>query len=390
LHLAEEAAPHLVGREQKVWLERLEIERDNLRLTVGYFLSVPARHEQALRMGIALRRLWVARGHWAEGTELLRAALELPGAHAPRALRGAALCAAGQMCARRSEHLDAEGFYEEALQIGRALNDETMIAESLAGLAWAALSTGHQREAKPLADEAVSHARLAGERGQLGLVLERRASVNYDALDVSQADYAEALECLREVEDLYSIGIVENNIGDLELLLGHPEEARVHIEAAIAISHELDDTSVVYCYLNLACANLLSGDLDGARRSYLDALRGARRAGDQFIVANAVLGFSLCESAEGHDDAAAELHGVADGLLTQLGAVLEVGEARRRADDQSALRARLGDAAFEAAYEAGGALAPGEGIARAVATGQPMTAAASAASAASTDSTSAS
>jgi predicted ATPase/class 3 adenylate cyclase len=372
LHLAEEAAPHLVGREQKAWLERLEIERDNLRLAVGYFLSVPSRHEQALRMGIALRRLWVARGHWAEGSELLRAALELPGAHAPRRLRAAALCAAGQMCARRSEHLDAEASYEEALQIGRAINDETIIAESLAGLAWAALSTGHQREAKPLADEAVVHARLAGERGQLGLVLERRASVNYDALEVCQADYAEALECLREVEDLYSIGIVENNIGDLELLLGHPEEARAHIEVAIAISHELDDTSVVYCYLNLASAKLLSGDLDGARRSYLDALRGARRAGDQFIVANAVLGFSLCESADGRDEAAAELHGVADGLLSQLGAVLEVGEARLRADDQNALRARMGDARFAAAYEAGGALTPGDGIARAVASASPV------------------
>jgi predicted ATPase/class 3 adenylate cyclase len=372
LNLAEEAAPHLVGREQKVWLERLEIERDNLRLAVGYFLSVPARHEQALRMGIALRRLWVARGHWAEGSELLRAALGLPGAHAPRALRGAALCAAGQMSARRSEHLDAEASYEEALQIGRALNDETMIAESMAGLAWAALSLSHQAEARPLADEAVSHARLAGELGQLGLVLERRASVNYDNLELCRADYAESLECLREAEDLYSIGIVENNIGDFELLLGHPEEARVHIEAAIAISHELEDTSVVYCYLNLACANLLSGDLDGARRSYLDALQGAHRAGDQFIVANAVMGFALCESADGHDGEAAELHGVADGLLTQLGAVLEVGEARRRADDQEALRARLGGAAFEAAYNAGGALAPGEGIARAVTSAAPL------------------
>ena len=368
LDLAEEAAPHLIGRDQKVWLARLEIERDNLRLAMGYFLSVPARHEQALRMGIALRRLWVARGHWAEGTEMLRAALELPGAHAPRALRAAALCAAGQMSARRSEHLDAQGHYTEALQIGRALNDDSMIAECLAGLAWAALSLGHQEEAKPLADEAVEHARSSGDLGQLGLVLERRASVNYDDLDVAKADYAEALTYLRRVEDLYSIGIVENNIGDLELLLGHPEAARAHIESAIVISHELEDTSVIYCYLNLACANLLSGDLDEALDSYLDALRGARRAGDQFIVANAILGFALCRSAEGDDAEAAELHGVTDGLLSQIGAVLEVGEAKLRGEDQDRLRARMGTANFDAAYGAGVSLPATEGVARALAT----------------------
>jgi tetratricopeptide (TPR) repeat protein len=335
---------------------------------MGYFLSVPARHEHALRMGIALRRLWVARGHWAEGTEMLRAALELPGAHAPRALRGAALCAAGQMCARRSEHLDAQAYYTEGLQIGRALGDESMMAECLAGLAWAALSLGHHEEAKPLADEAVQHARAGGDLDQLGLVLERRASVNYDDLEVAQADYTESLEHLRRVEDLYSIGIVENNIGDFELLMGRPEVARAHIESAIVISHDLDDTSVIYCYLNLACANLLTGDLGEARDSYFDALRGARRAGDQFIVANSLLGFALCCSAEGDDVTAAELHGVTDAALAQLGSVLEVGEAKRRSEDQDALRARCGPANFEAAYAAGMSLSAGDGIARALAT----------------------
>jgi predicted ATPase/class 3 adenylate cyclase len=368
LDLAEEAAPHLSGRDQKLWLARLEVERDNLRLAMGYFLSVPARHEQALRMGIALRRLWVARGHWAEGTEMLRAALELPGAHAPRALRGAALCAAGQMSARRSEHLDAQAHYTEGLQIGRALSDESMIAECLAGLAWAALSLGHLEEAKPLADEAVQHARTAGDLGQLGLVLERRASCNYDDLDLAKADYAEALLHLRRVEDLYSIGIVENNIGDLELLLGHPETARAHIESAIVISHDLDDSSVIYCYLNLASANLLSGDLDEAKAAYFDALRGAQRAGDQFIVANSLLGFALCRSAEGADAEAAELHGVTDGVLAQLGAVLEVGEAKLRGEDHDRLRTRMGATRFEAAYGTGLSLPVADGVARAVAT----------------------
>jgi predicted ATPase/class 3 adenylate cyclase len=367
---AERSAPYLIGSEQKQWLTRLEVEQDNLRSAMGYFLSVPARHEQALRLGIALRRLWLARGHWAEGRELLSAALELPGAHAPRGLRALALCAAGQMCARRSEHHDAQVHYAEALQIGAALGDDALIGESLAGLAWAALSLGHHEEAVPLADEAVLHARAAGNLQLLGLVLERRASVNYDSFESSMTDYAESLELLRGVGDLYSVGIAENNMGDLELLVGNHEAARPHIEAAIAISHELEDTSIVYCYLNLGSASLLSGDIVGARLSYLDAIRGARRTGDQFIVANAALGFALCLSADGHDEEAAELHGVADTLLAQLGAVLEVGEARRHTEDHARLRQRMGERSFGASYRAGQSLPPVEGIAKAVASGQ--------------------
>ncbi len=368
LGLAERVAPQLIGPAQKEWLERLALERDNLRSAMGYFLSVPSRHEQALRLGIALRRFWLALGHWAEGSELLTAALELPGSHAPRSLRAAALCVAGQMSARRSEHLDAQGQYSRALQIARAIGDDAVTAESLAGMAWAALCLGHQREAAPLADEAVLHARAAGDPQLLGLVLERRASVNYDQVEISRRDYAESLELLRQVEDLYSVGIVENNLGDLDLLVGDPESARPHIAAAIAISHELNDTSVIYCYLNLGTANLLTGQLDAARQSFLDALHGARRTGDQFIVANAILGFALCLSAEGSAAQAAELHGVVDGLLRQQGAVLEVGEARRREDDQARLRAALGDQAFRSRHRAGLELALPVALRRSVAT----------------------
>jgi tetratricopeptide (TPR) repeat protein len=194
--------------------------------------------------------------------------------------------------------------------------------------------------------------------------------VNYDSRDSSMADYAESLQLLRQVGDLYSIGIAENNVGDLELLTGNHEAARPHIEAAIAISRELEDTSIVYCYLNLGSASLLGGDIDSARASYLDAIGGARRTGDQFVVANATLGFALCLSAEGHDEEAAELHGVADALLAQVGAVLEVGEARRRTEDHARLAQRMGEGSFEAAYRAGQSLPAVEGIAEAMASGR--------------------
>ena len=366
LSLVQRAAPGLIGADQRVWLERLEVERDNLRVAMSYLLGTTARHEQALRFGISLRRFWHARGYWGEGHELLAAALALPGAHAPRQLRALALNAAGQMCVRRSDHAAGERYYEEALQLGQVLNDEAVIAESLAGLAWFALSEGRRGDGVPLVDQALEHARSSGNRQVIGLVLERRASIDLTDLDRSRSDYAEALEHLRAVHDLFSIGIVENNMADLELLDGNPEKARRHLDAAIAICHELDDKSVVYCYLNLGTAGVLSGDHIAARSAYLLSLHGAQRTGDQFIIANSVLGIALCASAEGHEAEAAELHGVADGLLAALGGVLEVTETKLHDEDQLKLRANLGDDQFATLHAAGLALEATEGVARAV------------------------
>ena len=78
LELAERVAPHLTGGDQKAWLDLLEIERENLRVTIGLFLESDSRHhEDALRMCVALRRFWFARGYWNEASEFVTAALQL-------------------------------------------------------------------------------------------------------------------------------------------------------------------------------------------------------------------------------------------------------------------------------------------------------------------------
>ena len=95
------------------------------------------------------------------------------------------------------------------------------------GIAWAAFSLGQREAAVPIMDEALDHARRAGNPQLLGTVLERRASINYSDLTQARANYAEALEHLRTAEDLMNIGIVENNLADLELIMGNTESARI-------------------------------------------------------------------------------------------------------------------------------------------------------------------
>ena len=66
LELAEAAAPMLKSAEQQTWLDRLEIEHDNLRAALAWSLE-QEEIEIALRMAGNLWWFWFVRGHLTEG-----------------------------------------------------------------------------------------------------------------------------------------------------------------------------------------------------------------------------------------------------------------------------------------------------------------------------------
>ena len=94
LALAETAAPHLIGHGQIEWLDRLQLEFDNLRAAISTSVqdSNPAT---GLRLGRALCYFWLYREPRGEGAAALSAALDRPDAQQPTLLRGRALVAAG-------------------------------------------------------------------------------------------------------------------------------------------------------------------------------------------------------------------------------------------------------------------------------------------------------
>ena len=94
LALAETAAPHLIGHGQIEWLDRLELEDDNLRSAIAWSLHDPDP-AAGLRLGRSLCYFWLYREPLAEGAAALSAALDRPDAQQPTLLRGRALVAAG-------------------------------------------------------------------------------------------------------------------------------------------------------------------------------------------------------------------------------------------------------------------------------------------------------
>ncbi len=117
--------------------------------------------------------------------------------------------------------------------------------------------------------------------------------------------------------------------------------------------------------------DLLDADPRTARRRFLDILNTARITGVTSYALGALLGLALAAGADGDPAVAATLHGVADELHEQAGRAFEAIEVGLRDRDHARLRARLGEAAFEAAYARGRTLSQADAIALATAAAQP-------------------
>src|SRR5262249_6271060 len=144
LHLAEEAEIRRRGPEMTLWLNRLEMEHDNLRAALDSHQaaasspSIPEAREKAaeagLRMVAVLMWFWQMRGYFAGSLERLKAALALAEGLGPTSYRAKALNGASLVAMRQGDYAAARAFCEESLEISRGLGDRCNIAIRLSNL----------------------------------------------------------------------------------------------------------------------------------------------------------------------------------------------------------------------------------------------------------------
>jgi predicted ATPase len=275
LALAEQAALHLTGREQLVWLTRLEAERDNLRAALRHYWECAAG-EQGLRLALALVWFTVLRGGRAEHLGWLTAFLAQPRGATPATLWATALGQAGlwncvdgtlapghrqledsralgqelgdqavvawatlwlgSFAYDRGDYSRSRTLLEEGLACYRALSDPWGVAEALIHLGRALVPHGEHAHARTLLAESLALARRSGDRRQQGFALEVLGEV---ALAEGQLGAAEA--AWMESRGIYqALGKTDGGAATVETFLGHLAlqqheyaAARTHYTAAL-------------------------------------------------------------------------------------------------------------------------------------------------------------
>ncbi len=242
--LANAAAPNLFGEDQKVWLDRLELDDDNLRAALDWCV---AQHdaERAHGLGAAIWRFWQMRGHLHEGRARLTAILAMP--ESRRYPESRARVSAVNM----SDLPKSEALLEQALPIYRDLADEAGIS----GCQWAIGNLLYFRRSYDRAigalDEAIELFRKSGNRFGLGWALHTRSLCALRTGDVEggRKYVHEALELFSKAGDISGIALLLDDAGEVVIAAGNRP---VGIQlASAAATHQATSGAGLGSVLNL-------------------------------------------------------------------------------------------------------------------------------------------
>jgi predicted ATPase/class 3 adenylate cyclase len=233
LALAIAAEPELAGHDQAAWLERLDLELDNIRAALDWFLS-SGRVEDALRAMAAIGRFWRARGHVAEARRWLSTGLAVSD-DVSGDVRAEALWIAARQATAQSDLHGAVPLLEQALALSREHGHERRVALVLCELGWIALHQGDIEEAQAHCEEALDVARSAGDERAASSALSGLADVYAARSEHRRAVelHEEALalrqklgDALLVTDSTYHLGIAAFQSGDARRARGAFEESR--------------------------------------------------------------------------------------------------------------------------------------------------------------------
>jgi predicted ATPase/class 3 adenylate cyclase len=299
LALAREAEPHFDGPEIQEWLNRLELEHDNMR---GALLFV-REGENPVRMTVALHRFWFVRGYLTEGREWLESALRGAGECDPM-LRAKALNCVGILAWRQGDFAAARPSFAASLDLRLSGGDRSGAAAALNNLGL-------------LADDEGDHAAARGY-------------------------YEEAAQIYRELGDRAHVGMVLANLGGNFVYQGDLTAGASTLEKCLTVAEETGDVWLATSARNnLAEIAFRQGEHHRASALFRRSLDTAAELGDRTEIARILLSLGQIALAEGHADQALELLLLSDRLVSLIGASLSPDEAEAAARAQEKARSEL-------------------------------------------------
>jgi predicted ATPase len=317
LLLAEEAEPHLPAYD-RVWVETLEREHDNLRSAIDW-LEAAEETQLALRLAGALGRFWLVKGFVREGHSTLARLLEED--LRPTLARAKALTALVNLSnADRKSRRNAD----EALALATELEDPAMIATAKLGLASCFVEADLPR------------ARLL---------------------------YEESAEAFRELGDDHLVLVAIRSLAWAHALLGEDGRARELHEENLRLARELGNERIEA--ITLGVVALYAAD-DGHIEQAVAMLKESHalhvHVGDPVQMNFAVWRFAALLATAGHAAAATTVLSASEALASEIGVDLNSWDPTAMPETFEKIRAQLDEATIEKAWQEGRTLAVDQAV----------------------------
>ena len=378
LDLAERAEPELRGPDRAEWLDRLEVEHDNLKAALEWSETGKEGAEAGLRLAGTLWDFWHARGYLYEGGEWLERVLSRSSSVSV-STRAKALMGAGFMAHLQWDYGRATVRFNESLAMSRELGDKKGIANCLNGLGAVARMQGDFSRATPLLEESLALWRELGDGWNMAW------SLRFLGLAASnQEDYSRALELLeesvalfREIGDKGSLSYTLPALGYVVWKRGDYNRGKALLEEGLALSRELGNKGWIALSLNRLGRFALNQEdygraaelLEESLTLSLDRKVVELEEGDKGFPP-LLEGFGGVAVGQGQAKRAARLYGAAEALREANATPILLSSERKEYDVWVATaRAKLGEKDFKAAWAEGRGMSPEEAIEYALKTG---------------------
>jgi predicted ATPase/class 3 adenylate cyclase len=355
--LAEEAETHSTAADQQAWLDRLELEHDNVRVALSWSARDAAHAVIGLRLASALWWFWQVRGYSGEGRSQLAALLaKVPETH-DAAVRAKALRGAGILAWHQGDYPAAQSRFEQTLPILEGLGDRRGVARSLGNLGILAREKGDLDAAETFNGQSLSIRRELGDRWGTAAALCNLGLVAHDRRDhaAARALFEECIPIFREAGDQRSLAGCLNNLGEVANAQGDHPSAKSCYTEALSMFRALDDRrGIAITLTGLGGVAAAAGDLAGARAMHSESLVLKVEVGDRRGIAISLASLAQVHAAEGAYELAARLWGHAEATRAEIEAPSTDME-RSELDRQvaAARTAFADDAAFDRAWQQG-------------------------------------
>jgi predicted ATPase/DNA-binding CsgD family transcriptional regulator len=354
LALAARGKSGLGGSEQLEWLERLEVDHDNLVEALAWLEAESI--EDAARLTSLLWPFWYRRGFYREARMWFERTLR----HADR-LSDARLAdiqlKVGAVAFLQCDYAEAAGHLEAALDVVTRLGDRHATGVALQRLGSIAREQGRYDDARELHERSLAAWRevghpegIAASYDYLGFVEWLRGNT-----EAAEEACAAALEEFNRVGNLQSSATALINLGACALYRGDLALARERLEQG------LDSARAVGFREGMAWAlNVLAIALRRQRQpiaEYAPMLREAllthQELGDRWRAASVLEEIAAAVLARSDPELAVEVLSASDALREQLGTPIPPVETPDRDAAVAQLARKLGSAKFQSAWSDG-------------------------------------
>lgn len=317
--LAESAEPELWGRTQARWFATFRHEQENLLAAHAWCAHAMDGGQLALRLVASSWPYWSYTAQPERGYRLAESALGLARGASDSTERCKTLLGMSRLAFAMGRYDDALERGERSLDIARRLHDAALTAD---GLRLAGVSLQARKEharALVFLEQSCDVARKIGDDERLSHALNAIAEVHRAGDNLVEAEplYREAARLSRAAEDQRGTATVVTNLASVLMATGRLAEARASLAEARSLANVAGYKGLVECATDVAAA---------------------------------------LASACGEHALAARFHGAAQRQLHEARICHDPVDEAAIVPHMARSRAKLGDAAFEAAKDEGWAL----------------------------------